>query len=149
MFDIVNDVECYSQFVPWCTESHIIRQVNPDIRICTLSVGFPPLTERYTSRVTSKPFVSIQSIASNSSMFKHLINQWEFRPGIPNNDRTCTVEFKVDFEFRSALHSQLSQLFFDQVVKVMVTAFLSRAGKVHGPEAIRRQKPEILEYVNN
>ena len=51
MYEVVADVECYDQFVPWCVRSTVRdrhdRQLN-----CTLTVGFPPLDETYTSIVT-------------------------------------------------------------------------------------------------
>jgi len=55
MFDIVADVDSYQQFVPWCKESHVTERHDSSFR-CRLTVGFPPVIERYTSVVTlSRP----------------------------------------------------------------------------------------------
>jgi len=55
MFDIVSDVESYQQFVPWCKESHVTQRQKHSFR-CQLTVGFPPVIERYSSLVTiSRP----------------------------------------------------------------------------------------------
>lgn len=55
---------------------------------------------------------------------------------------------QVAFEFRYAIHSHLSGVFFDEVVKTNVNAFLKRARKLHGPESIQRQKPKVINYVS-
>lgn len=57
------------------------------------------------------------------------------------------TDFQVDFQFRSVLHSNISGIFFDQVVNTMVGAFLARAKALHGPESIPSQAPKILQYV--
>ncbi|KAH8849339.1 Coenzyme Q-binding protein COQ10A isoform 3 [Schistosoma japonicum] len=51
MFDIAIDVGRYSEFVPWCNHSTIIKQGENDM-LARLGVGFPPLSESYMSRIT-------------------------------------------------------------------------------------------------
>ncbi|TGZ67849.1 hypothetical protein CRM22_004563 [Opisthorchis felineus] len=144
MFNIAADVAKYREFVPWCNESVVVRKTATGAVIVRLGVGFPPLSESYTSTVTLQNPAHVKSVAHSSHMFEYLINQWHFWPGLVANENTCMVEFSVDFEFKSALYAKVAGLFFDQVVAMMVNAFITRARTLHGPASIPPQKPDIL-----
>jgi len=53
----------------------------------------------------------MQTTASESGLFDHLINVWEFKPGpVPG---TCDLYFLVDFKFQSPLYRQVNHAFSD------------------------------------
>ena len=55
MYEIVSDVEAYTEFVPYCKQSQIVNR-RPGHCKANLTVGFPPVQEKYTSVVTmAKP----------------------------------------------------------------------------------------------
>ena len=76
MYDIVADVESYTKFVPWCKKSAISKRQGHHFK-AHLTVGFPPVSESYTSIVTvSRPYlVRVSVIHSKCYIFISIYNQ--------------------------------------------------------------------------
>ena len=123
-------------------------------KIADLVVGFPPIFgESYTSTVTCIEPYLVTAVCTDMSMFKHLKTVWKFKPvkdrngnGSENggkNLQKCQLDFAVAFEFRNNVHSYASRLFFDEIIKKNVLAFLSQAELRYGRESIPRQRPIV------
>lgn len=138
LFAVVAAVDMYEDFLPWCQRSEIIRH-HPDGSFdAELEIGFKFLVESYVSHVVLDKPKFIKTTASESNLFEHLINTWEFRPG-PTPD-TCNVYFLVDFKFRSPLYRQVASMFFREVVSRLVISFTDRCRLIYGPGATIEQR---------
>ncbi|CAN7997614.1 unnamed protein product, partial [Ixodes hexagonus] len=141
MYEVVSRVEFYRDFVPWCTRSQVVAR-NERALTAHMQVGFPPVLESYTSQVQLQRPTLVRAVCRDGRLFNHLETTWRFEPGLQDNPKSCTLDFKasVSFEFRSRLHSQLAQLFLDEVVRQMTRAFLSRAATLYGKQSSLTQK---------
>lgn len=130
LYDVVSNVEEYSQFVPWCTRSIVRHRISENHVAAELAVGFQMLSERYTSLVTFEPYKAVRADVPNSSLFDYLINDWVFEDG--PEEGTTLLTFYVEFRFRNPLYQRITDLFFNEVVKNMVNAFERRAHSKYG-----------------
>lgn len=139
LYDVVANVDDYKYFVPWCRASETFERSESHAR-ANLEVGFPPVTERYTSVLTlAKPNL-VKSECLDGTLFNHLLCIWKISQGPKDIPRSCTLNFYVSFEFKSVLHSQLSTMFFDEVARQMVSAFEGRCNVLYGPSSLTNSK---------
>lgn len=136
MYDVVSDVDNYKSFVPYCKKSTVYNR-KPTSAQAQLVVGFPPLYERYTSNLTLRVPHLIKSECFDGRLFNYLQNYWGFSPGLKDVPESCVIDFRVTFEFKSALHSHLSHLFFDAIVQQMESAFVREAERRYGAARVK------------
>ncbi|KAL8261160.1 hypothetical protein R6Q59_025209 [Mikania micrantha] len=131
LFAVVAAVDMYQDFLPWCQRSDIVQRHSDSSFDAELEIGFKFLVESYVSHVQLVKPKMIKTTSSQSSLFDHLINVWEFNPGpVPG---TCDLHFFVDFKFQSPLYSQMASLFFKEVVTKIVSSFSDRCRLIYGP----------------
>ncbi|KAG6442735.1 coenzyme Q-binding protein COQ10 homolog A, mitochondrial [Manduca sexta] len=145
MFEVVSDVDNYYKFLPWCKKSIVLTKT-PDNLKADLIIGFPPINESYTSNVTLVRPHLVKAECMDGKLFEHMLTLWRFSPGLKREQKSCVVDFQITFEFRSALHSHLSNLFFDQVARQMEGAFIKEVGRRYGPATMQ---PRNLLLNNN
>lgn len=131
IFAVVAAVDLYEDFLPWCQRSRVIRRNSDGSFDAELEIGFKFLVESYVSHVELTKPKYIKTTASESGLFDHLINVWEFNPGpVPGS---CQVHFLVDFKFQSPLYRQVASMFFKEVVSRLVFSFTDRCRRIYGP----------------
>lgn len=128
MYELVADVAHYKEFAPWCVGSRINSWESDDVFYADLVVGYKMFRERFTSKVVLTPKKRIH-IEYMKGPLKNLRNNWEF---LPMEDGTCVIDFSVEFEFSNVALQTFAKMFFNEVVKRMVSAFEKRAAELYG-----------------
>ncbi|GAB2269590.1 hypothetical protein Dimus_004512 [Dionaea muscipula] len=132
LFNVVAAVDLYEDFLPWCQRSQIVQYYPDGSFGAELEIGFKFLVESYVSHVVLNKPKSIKTTSTQSNLFDHLINIWEFSPG--PTPGTCSLYFIVDFKFQSPLYRQVATMFFKEVVTRLVSSFIDRCRLIYGPE---------------
>jgi len=127
LFDLVADVGRYPEFLPWCIGARVKERSDAHL-VADLVIGFKVFRERFTSHVALDRPGHIH-VRYEEGPFRYLNNHWKFIP----QDGGTTVDFYVDFEFRSRILQAAIGVVFNEAVRVMVAAFERRARRVYGP----------------
>ena len=128
MFLLVDDVEAYPEFLPWCNEAEV-HERTADIVEATLELHKGGISNHFTTRNTRQEFESIE-LALVGGPFNSLQGGWRFDD--LGNDG-CKVSLHLDFEFESMIVDMMFGSFFEDTCNSLVDAFVSRAGSVFGP----------------
>ncbi|VAX00590.1 hypothetical protein MNBD_GAMMA22-3004 [hydrothermal vent metagenome] len=130
MFMLVDDINKYSEFLPWCANSEeLVRDTNQvEARIDINHSGFK------NSFSTLNTLSSYQTIKMQllKGPFKYLIGTWSFEAlGDEANPRGCKISLHLDFEFTSKIVSMTFGKIFGKLASSMVDSFTARADKIY------------------
>jgi coenzyme Q-binding protein COQ10 len=132
MFDLVADVERYPEFVPLCRDLKVRRRIpepeGVEVLVADMTVAYKLVRESFASRVTlDRPNLQIL-VEYLEGPFSHLENRWAFHP---TGERSCEVEFFIDYEFRSRMLGILMGSMFDVAFRRFTAAFERRADAIY------------------
>lgn len=128
MFDLVIDIEEYPNFLPWCIDCKIIKKRDEWI-FANLVIGYKLFHEWFHCKIRVEEDKTIHVEYVNGPL-KYLKNTWKF---ISHLDGSSTVDFHVDFEFKNPMFERVVGVFFHEIAKRMVGAFVKRAEELYGP----------------
>lgn len=126
MFDLVERVEDYPRFLPWCSGSSVSERSDAGMT-ATVEIDFKGLRQRFTTINAHAPGERID-MCLKEGPFSRLQGTWQF---VALRDDACKVSFELDYAFAGGLISRLLAPVFDQIASTMVDAFVRRAEQLH------------------
>ncbi len=127
MFVLIDDVEAYPEFLPWCNDTEVHKRTD-DIVDATLELHKGSLSNHFTTRNTRHEFETIE-IALIGGPFRHLQGGWRFTE---ISEEGCKVSLELEFEFENMLIDVMFGAFFEDTCNSLVDAFTRRAQVVFG-----------------
>ena len=138
MFALVADVEAYPQFLPLCLGLRVRkRSVDAEGReviVADMEVGYQAIRETFTSKVTLDRGAGKILVEYVDGPFSRLENRWTFRDTGTEAAPRCSVEFDIDYAFRSRTLGMIVGAVFDRAFRKFSEAFETRAREVYGRE---------------
>jgi ribosome-associated toxin RatA of RatAB toxin-antitoxin module len=127
MYDLVEDIESYPKFLPWCTAAHV-RERSAGRTVATLEIGMPPIPQSFTTENTNVPGKSID-LRLLHGPFRKFDAHWKFAPLGPGGAK---IEFTIAYEFADPILAVALDPLFEGIAGTMVDAFTRRADRLHG-----------------
>ncbi len=127
MFDLVNDIESYPKFLPWCAGSRILTQED-DVIEAELTIAKAGFNKSFSTRnkVDEGGRITVSLLAGP---FSYLEGVWNF---MPLREDASKISLDLEFEMSGALANLAFGAVFNQICNTMVASFTTRAKDVYG-----------------
>jgi ribosome-associated toxin RatA of RatAB toxin-antitoxin module len=127
MFSLVDDVQLYPQFLPWCTKATVHFRVENTLE-ATLELQRADLSKTFRTRNTSSGQEAIEMQLVDGP-FSYLEGHWTFTQ---LGESGSKVALDLQFEFSNSVVDTLFGPFFEDICNSLVDAFTQRADDVYG-----------------
>ncbi len=127
MFDLVDRVEDYPQFLPWCSKTRCEFRDHSKT-VATLHINYRSVKSHFTTE-NDKECPFWMRITLVDGPFRRLDGLWRFKPLA---EHACKIEFQLSYEFSSKMFEKVIGPVFSQIANTFVDAFVRRANEVHG-----------------
>jgi ribosome-associated toxin RatA of RatAB toxin-antitoxin module len=129
MFDIVDRVDLYPEFLPWCAGAEAV-EVRPDGKTARIDIRYRGVRAHFTTDNVNEVGKSIV-ITLRDGPFRSLHGEWRFVELAPD---ACKVELALRYEFATPLLAHAVGPVFSHIANTLVDAFVRRAEAIHpGP----------------
>ncbi len=130
MFALVDDVERYPEFLPWCTAGEVSLRDEAVTR-ATLRIGYRGVRQAFSTE-NHKRAPHEMRLTLVDGPFRALDGHWKFADLAGKSGSGCKIEFRLAYEFSSRLLATLVGPVFSHIADTLVEAFVKRADKVYG-----------------
>lgn len=126
MFELVNNIEDYPQFLPWCPQTRVLSRTAAEVQ-ATVYIAKGLVKKSFTTLNRLSPHERVEMKLLNGP-FSHLEGTWEFEP---RADQSSQVVLNLSFEFNNKLLALTLGPLFQHITSTMIQAFTQRAYQLY------------------
>lgn len=128
MFALVDDIESYPQFLPWCRTTQVHSRDEDNV-YATIELARGAIHKSFTThnRLQHGKTIEMRLV---EGPFRHLEGFWRFDP--IGEAEGCRVSLAMEFEFSSKIISLALGPIFNEIASTLVDAFCRRARDYYG-----------------
>lgn len=130
MYDLVEDVDKYKEFLPWCTDSGVISRDGDEMK-AFVTISKSGIKKSFTTLNRSQPGKMVE-IRLVEGPFKRLDGYWRFQQ---LREDASKVSLDLEFEFANSIVRLAFGRIFDELANRLVDSFVKRAEQVYGKPA--------------
>jgi ribosome-associated toxin RatA of RatAB toxin-antitoxin module len=127
LYDLVNDVARYPDFLPWCSATEVLEVSETQMR-ARLEVAKGGLSQRFLTRNALRSGESIE-MHLEEGPFTHLHGIWTFKA---LGEKACKISLDLTFDYAGSLVKATLGPLFNQAANTLVDAFCERAKQIYG-----------------
>jgi ribosome-associated toxin RatA of RatAB toxin-antitoxin module len=119
MFDLVDRVERYREFLPWCAGASVL-ETHEGGKTARIDIAYHGVRTHFTTENVNRRPESIV-IALKDGPFRHLHGEWRFIELAPD---ACKIEFELTYEFATSLLEPAMGRVFGRIANTFMDAFV-------------------------
>lgn len=121
MYALVDDIEAYKSFLPWCDNSEEHHRDEDSVK-ASITINAGGMTKTFSTHnlLQKNKMIEIRLL---DGPFSHLEGFWRF----DEDPKGCKIAFDLEFEFSNKLLGMIAGPFFHQATSSMLDAFCKRA----------------------
>ena len=127
MFALVDAVERYPQFLPWCGGTRLLKR-DALTTVATIEIKYRGIRQAFTTSNTKNGTERMQ-ISLLEGPFKALDGVWDFTA---LGDAACKVSLQLDYSFANAVLETAVGPVFGLIANTMIERFVERADALYG-----------------
>jgi len=124
MYRLVDLIENYPNFLPWCGSTKIIERNNIKT-IASIEINYKGIKQSFTTENTKK-INEKMIIKLINGPFKSLSGEWLFKEMAKDS---CQIELKLEYEFSNIILEKLISPLFNMIANTFIDEFIKEANR--------------------